>query len=1367
MKKYFKYFLALIVGLFLVVGLTACGESDQQKVDDALEKLAIVYTAPDNKDSVTKDLTLRTAIDEVSIEWKSDKPAVVSNTGRVTRPAASGSNETVTLTATASLGKVEVVKTFKVVVIKLTDFLAVLQGIELAGVTKDNNVYVTSKDITLPATVGGHNITWVSADPETITNAGVVTRPKYLQPDKVVALTASTGGESIVILVKVLAIAEEPKIDILNQAKDMLLLTGVNAGVVADDIELPKKVGQKGVTITWSSDTPDSISATGEVSRSAENVTVTLTATLNVEGYTGDPITKEFEIVVLAAVESVELTALSEMRNLGKIAKGTYVSAKGVTVVGTTKDGFMIYDGETLVFVYDRGVRKSFVKTGQVIDISGETSVYYGVSQLQNSAQSSKPIIVKRSTAAKKTPTPTTIKEGGDFASIEAFLADKGTTHDHNNVTFDFEYLEISAYVRKYSSDNYDTVLVDDASYKLQTSANSALDKKGFVVYYQSNQSDLQPYDNVKVTIKAFFYSYRTDRNVFSVIYTGGASAQEIVFNGTDAEFRDVIGNAAKAKLKERYIRNETAVLLDEFLGGTIAWASDDPASINPTTGAVVIPAAEKTVNLTATVSYKGGTTPIVIPVKLGVPAANTVADLIAADENTTLRVVGVVTGYVSNNTHALQDTSGAIALDSRNLNPELRSLLDRSVGKTVDMLVTRKRNYRGLEQAEVVEIIEVTDALELASVSLDDKAIDNTLKPDQSKYVSFSSGIVSNYKVDNYNNITFTLTNDENKKVNFRWDARTPLATSVQNKLKSIKNGDKFNVSYLLLGWFDNPQVAPSNKTKFVDAPYTDAQAMEVTANKVKSLFKAQYYKAEDISLFKTNQGVAVAWASDNANLFNAKTGMMTLPAAGTAPVEVKVTATLTKEGVAAQDVVVKFEVGALLVVSVADAKAQAKNRLVKIKGVLTANAAADTYFVQDATGAIAVYAKDSGPLNIAELDKSIGHEVTIQGSRSTYKGMEQINLNIIWEVSEAAVALPAAVSLDTGLLDAATLKSHQSKLASISQVVVSSFAKDDSGNVTFTLTRPDLATINFRWESAVELPEAMATLLNGLENDAVLNIEKAIIGWIDNPVLLAHKGMTVTKTALTDANKVKAAKATLVAELEGQSFIGGKAVVAPTKGLYDASLTWKTPNPADAVAGGKWKAVEAETPVVLTVTVKVGNVSEDQTINVIIVPNVPQVVTTSFTVAKFESLKADENNATSVGLDPAVFNVVSVPDNSNGNHVGLATDGNIRLYASRADGKGSALTISVLGDQKIKRVKFVLAAGNKILDANNPSAKITLGTEEKVITGAAQLKDTTIEYNELDITTFTFQHTQLAAGQGYSSTQIWIQSIEIEYLP
>ncbi|MFJ4690619.1 family 43 glycosylhydrolase [Streptomyces sp. NPDC088766] len=150
-------------------------------------------------DGVTSDLVLpRTGTaGGSSIGWKSDNPAVVSDSGAVTRPAAGEPDGHATLTATLRKGTVSDTRTFEVTVrAAFDDRTATERAAEALTVHDLDDV---RGNLTLPA-AGAHGtkVTWSSAKPAVVSAEGMVRRPAHGAGATTVELTATvTKGEAV------------------------------------------------------------------------------------------------------------------------------------------------------------------------------------------------------------------------------------------------------------------------------------------------------------------------------------------------------------------------------------------------------------------------------------------------------------------------------------------------------------------------------------------------------------------------------------------------------------------------------------------------------------------------------------------------------------------------------------------------------------------------------------------------------------------------------------------------------------------------------------------------------------------------------------------------------------------------------------------------------------------------------------------------------------------------------------------------------------------------------------------------------------------------------------------------------------------
>ena len=97
---------------------------------------------------------------------------------------------------------------------------------------------------------------------------------------KKVTMTATISLEdrSVKKEIEVTVLKKNPEEDVVTYTKELTL----NTGFVSEDIELPTKVGD--ADVVWETSDASVITKDGKVKRSDENKTVTLTATIKVNG---------------------------------------------------------------------------------------------------------------------------------------------------------------------------------------------------------------------------------------------------------------------------------------------------------------------------------------------------------------------------------------------------------------------------------------------------------------------------------------------------------------------------------------------------------------------------------------------------------------------------------------------------------------------------------------------------------------------------------------------------------------------------------------------------------------------------------------------------------------------------------------------------------------------------------------------------------------------------------------------------------------------------------------------------------------------------------------------------------------------------
>lgn len=879
-----KVLLTFMFMMLSAVVLVACGDTDQDLVDQALETVAVTFSSGDTQDSVTKNLILPETIGDITVSWTSGNTAVISNAGVVTRPA---TDTDVELTATLTLGDVTESYTVTVTVIAavvVIDPLDALEEIAITGstITMVGSVYETTTDIVLPSEALGLAITWTTSNANYVALDGTVVRPNFGIADQVVTLTATIGGEEATFLIKVLAFAEKQVSQKLDEAKTALLLDGITGGV-ADDIELPATVLSEGVVVTWSSDDTTVIANDGTVTRpvmGSDDVTVILTATLSLSD---ESVTKEFSVLVLANIVPTAYDNIADV--LANAQAEDFVSLEDVTVIGKTTDQYFLADSTGILLVH--GADLDDVEVGTVYDIYGAYDIYYGSPQLSTYVDSSKPVVPTVSDGAVTELTPTAV----DY--MQAYTPMKAPTFGSDNI-FVYEYLEITAKVLVQGTGSYDTVFVN-ADYDgdgIDTSANTPYSNDAFMIYYKSNKAAFNDLDGEIVRFNAILYGYRSDRTIFTIIFTGEAA---------DIESSDDITAVALAKASLRgsfeneYIEADTLTLpVTHGTATTIAWATDSTL-VDTTTGALTMPTTGyEEVTLTATITSNDEVGTLTTTFMVGDLPSTDILDARAL-EGHLVRVTGVITAAEAYRVFFIQDGTAGIQIYTSD--STFTTFLKDNVGKEVTILGELQNNYGLLRLNYVDDYALIGDKDMPLAINVDEFELTGAgMLPFQGSLVEISNLYVSSVYVDSYDNITLTLDRPaEGTSVTMKYDSRADLTTEAATAIEAIVVGDVISV------------VAPLSWDTYGNAPYlwytstttlsdgTLSTEDEIALDALEIAFADKLFEAQTLTFPTTGTlGSTIAWESSDSALIDVTTGAVVMPTEGFE--YVTLTATVTK---------------------------------------------------------------------------------------------------------------------------------------------------------------------------------------------------------------------------------------------------------------------------------------------------------------------------------------------------------------------------------------------------------------------------------------------------------------------------------------
>ena len=143
-----------------------------------------------------------------------------------------------------------------------------------------------------------------------------------------------------------------------------------------------------------------------------------------------------------------------------------------------------------------------------------------------------------------------------------------------------------------------------------------------------------------------------------------------------------------------------------------------------------------------------------------------------------------------------------------------------------------------------------------------------------------------------------------------------------------------------------------------------------------------------------------------------------------------------------------------------------------------------------------------------------------------------------------------------------------------------------------------------------------------------------------------------------------------------------------------------------------------------------------------------VKETATLAYTTATTTNMTGN-NDATTLGLDAAIFSVVGNKGGTN-NNCGLNKSGQIRLYGSSSNGNGSYFTVTIAEGYVIESIKITFTN-----TTNNKNCQLTVGEDSTVFDGSDKVW-------EADINSDSFELKNVITG---GTTQIYIASIEITY--
>ena len=714
------------------------------------------------------------------------------------------------------------------------------------------------------------------------------------------------------------------------------------------------------------------------------------------------------------------------------------------------------------------------------------------------------------------------------------------------------------------------------------------------------------------------------------------------------------------------YIEAETLDLpTTTELGVAIEWATDS-LLVDVLTGALTMPATgQEAVTLTATLSRGDVSDTFTVTFDAGELPNSTILEAIQLGTGHLVEITGVVTSAEYQNTYFIQDETGGIAIYSSW--GDLETFLQTNYGKEVT-IIGERAVYRGLIQLSNIYSYELVGdpAAPITAVNVDEHGLDAaSLEPFQGQLVELTGLIVVGVNSDSYGNVYIDLLDGvSGEEITMKWDSRVTLSTAAQATLDAIAVADVLDIVNPL-AWNDAPYLYFTDTTMITEGTLSDAAAVAATKATLEVDFDTPIVEDETLVLLDTYLGTTIAWASDNTAVIT-DAGVVTVPA-DMKQVTVTLTATITK-GTETDTLTFEILVGDIL--TVAAVQALEDDAELKVQGVVVADEYYRTYFIQDATGGIAVYTSDSDLQAIFEAN--VGKEVIVTGARDTYNGLRQVAPTAVEALTTGT--LPAATNVDAVALNAVDMLMYQGMLIELTNLYVTDVSSDQYGNITVYFIRPVSGeTVAMRWDSRGGLTTAAETALNDVVAGDVLNVQ-TVLAWYNGPQMYY-----TSSTVLTDGMLDDAAKAALDAmDLSvDAAFTEATTLTLPTTGAQGSSIAWTSSDAAiiDASTGAVVMPSEGQVLVTLTATVTLNAAEVEVMFEVYVGTPVPDLFFSEYIEGSSSNKALEIFNPLDVAVDLSNYKVVVYSNGSAtyGNNVvlsGTLNPGEVFvIYNSSAD--------------------------------------------------------------------------------------------------
>ncbi|MFU8785802.1 MAG: immunoglobulin-like domain-containing protein [Candidatus Izemoplasmataceae bacterium] len=1083
----------------------------------------------------------------------------------------------------------------------------------------------------------------------------------------------------------------------------------VDTGAVDRNLTFPTSLVH-GVTVSWSSSNTAVISNTGQVTRpdsGADNATVTVTATFSLEGET---LTRTYTFTVVALPESNAYTDFALLHSENSL--NAAIEAEGI-VVSVFEAGYFLYDGTNFISVY--APNHDTVSLGDRVRVLGSYGRYHTLWQVTSVTSE---IVVS---SGHDTTVPVT----------EASVADIWALDSSANRLINGRTFKVQGTVElRGSFDNVYIVDGDDA----------------LLVYYLSNESSIEALESFVgqvIELEVIYYTNH-DRDGVMVVFQGGVDDITVIeLDDADALATDI----AALRPTPNYTFGGNITLPATGANGTsfTGWTSSHPAYIANDGSFVAMPSTPTEVTFTATATL--GELTQEVTVKVDALAPMSISDAIDVAAGKHVYVEGIVTYVVqANRGFFIYDGTGHLYIRDTDLVPS-SGAVPYNVGDVVKFVGARD-NFAGIPQITAIKLHETTT---------------NTFDmPTNQGLVSIESIGAGTHPAGTIVTITGVATTVvDGTFTNYRivdGDHFVQVHHNTDNTVFADFDGQLVTVEVFVFQW--------AHANKFVGFFGT---ADDVSVGELSDEAKADLAVAAidlgDLSAIFDNITLpttglydsTITWSSSNETVIS-NTGVVTRQ-------ETEQTVTLTATVTVGVEVSTREFVVTVLDeeyvptgMTVSQALEAEVGTIIYVEGIVTSYSPfSKRIFIQDTDGT-AMY------VNVQLSDHvSIGDRVVLRGTLQNYTGFgndflqlsSDTTLVMNYEGDHAVTVITDATW--TEIVDGHKAFENVGTRYRMEDVAITKF----DGSWIYLTTGEDMdlrfnvgsygGHLSALYAAEGVIPWVEFTLYDLYQGD--IRVEAVVFPDLTNAqvAILADARLSLPATTETDL----VLPATL--SIAGVDYDRGPDVFA---------LVWTSANTdviTDAGVVTRPAIGEPDVEVQMTATITFADESTYAVNFMVTVLAEEEVVVGAVTVtAEYPggtttNMAAEpENNAATIGLDEDLFTVLSIK-NVPSNQIGLNTAGQIRIYADRATGDGNTLSISIAEGYTITKVEFVFGAST-----NNPTAELILGTTEYSLVNT-DLTNTTLTYDELDITTFTLQNTDNA---GTSNAQIYILQIKITYV-